>query len=73
VSIFPKTGGINDFFPEDYPYSFNQFDYDDLTKKISSLSNQKQINIFSKKNKDYIQKLLERNYLLKKFQEIIDE
>ena len=34
-SIFPKTGGIEEFFPDDYPLAFSQFDYQDLVKKIN--------------------------------------
>ena len=38
-SIFPKYGGMSEFFPNDYPYSFTQFDYEDLHKKILLLNN----------------------------------
>lgn len=33
-SIFPKSGGIEEFFPTGYPLSFNQFDYEELCKKL---------------------------------------
>ena len=36
-SIFPKTGGISEFFPKNYQFSFKQFDYEDLTSKIKGI------------------------------------
>ena len=32
-SIFPSFGGMAEFFPDNYKFSFKQFDYDDLLKK----------------------------------------
>ena len=32
-SIFPKFGGMGEFFPKNYELVFNQYDYEDLTKK----------------------------------------
>ena len=40
-SIFPSYGGINEFFPNNYPYSFNQFDYKNLSEKIKLLEDDK--------------------------------
>ena len=33
-SIFPNFGGLKEYFPEEYPLSFEQFDYDNLKEKI---------------------------------------
>ena len=33
-SIFPRFGGIHEFFPPETKLSFQQYDYQDLTKKI---------------------------------------
>jgi glycosyltransferase involved in cell wall biosynthesis len=38
ISIYPSFGGMNEFFPEDYKYSFEQFNYTDLEKKLSLLN-----------------------------------
>ena len=35
ISIFPSYGGMEDFFPEDYIYKFEQFNYLDLVKKLT--------------------------------------
>jgi hypothetical protein len=33
-SIFPRFGGIHEFFPHDAKLSFTQYDYEDLSQKI---------------------------------------
>jgi hypothetical protein len=33
-SIFPRFGGIHEFFPPESKLSFQQYDYQDLTQKI---------------------------------------
>ena len=38
-SIYPSFGGIDEFFPKEYTFSFKQFDYEDLEKKIMLLGN----------------------------------
>jgi glycosyltransferase involved in cell wall biosynthesis len=38
ISIYPSFGGMNEFFPEDYNYSFEQFNYKDLEKKLNLLN-----------------------------------
>ena len=32
--IFPRFGGMLEYFPEDYEYSFEQYNYKDLVEKI---------------------------------------
>ena len=34
ASLFPDSGGINEFLPNDYEFIFEQFNYEDLEKKI---------------------------------------
>ena len=36
-SIFPRSGGIEEFFPSNYPLTYKQFDYSQLSKKIKEL------------------------------------
>ena len=36
-SIFPDSGGIKEFFPENYKYMYQQFNYKDLENKINLL------------------------------------
>jgi len=83
-SIFPKSGGISEFFPKNYDLSFDQFDYNQLRSKINYLtsgenfSNQKVVDIKNKKsigdrNKEYIEKYLDKNKLQISFEEYLSE
>lgn len=42
-SIYPSFGGMDEYFPNKYTFKFNQFDYEDLIKKIKQLRNKKQL------------------------------
>ena len=72
-SIFPKFGGIYEFFPKDTPLSFKQYNYDDLTLKLNELNNEEKILSEGKKNREY----LLNNYGIKnyitKFMKAINE
>ena len=72
VSIFPKFGGMSEFFPSDYPYSFKQFDYEDLTEKLNLIQNQQLLNKHSMTVKDYIYEKLDESTIYKKFNKIIE-
>jgi len=72
-SIFPKTGGIEEFFPENYKLSFKQFDYTDLQNKLSLLSNSEMLNSIGEKNKNFVSSNLSFEELNSKFEKIINE
>ncbi|MDC0595383.1 glycosyltransferase family 4 protein [Acidimicrobiia bacterium] len=83
-SIFPKSGGISEFFPENYDLSFVQFDYNQLKSKINYLtsgkdfSNQESVDIKNQKspgdrNKEYIEKYLDKKKLQISFEEYLNE
>lgn len=57
-SIFPKFGGMGEFFPKNYELVFNQYDYEDLTKKINLLDNAEYLVDVSKDVKKHIQDVL---------------
>ena len=67
-AIFPKTGGLNEFFPKNYQLSFNQFQYDDLGKKIKflflNLENSKKIGI---QNFDFIEKNYSKEKIMSQY------
>ena len=72
-SIFPLTGGIDEFFPKDYKFSFKQYDYDDLKKKIIlSLDNKQVLKIGLEANK-YIKDNLNEELQIKKIVKILNE
>ena len=72
-SIYPKTGGISEFFPNDYKFSFNQFDYKDLEEKIKLIISSKNLEEVGAENKKYINMYLDKKILLEKFENLINE
>jgi len=71
-SIFPKTGGIEEFFPDRYIFSFEQFNYQDLTEKLNLLSDKKLSENIGKKNNDYIKDFLDIKSYDRNFKEIVE-
>ena len=71
-AIFPDTGGIKEFFPDNYSLSFKQFDYKELTAKLENLSNQDFMKKIGEENKKFIKDYLDGDYLIQKLNEIID-
>jgi len=69
-SIFPNTGGIFEFFPENYPLSYKKFDQSDLINKLKLISNEEIINELSVLVKENIEVKLSENMLLEKFSNI---
>ena len=72
-SIFPLTGGISEFFPDDYDLAFQQYDYRDLEKKLMLLNNSTLLQTYSKKNKQYILNYLDENKMIKTFEKAFKE
>ena len=70
-AIFPQTGGIAEFFPENYNFSFEQFNYLDLEKKISNLS-KSNLSKIGQLNREYLQDYLNEKRLDLKFEEVIN-
>tara|TARA_B110000444_G_scaffold258843_1_gene300853 strand:- start:1080 stop:2231 length:1152 start_codon:yes stop_codon:yes gene_type:complete len=71
-SIFPRSGGIEEFFPKNYSLSFEQFDYEDLERKIKSISNTSGLEEMGLENKKYIFNYLNEKKLIDSFNMIID-
>lgn len=72
-SVFPKNGGIAEFFPEDYPLSFEKNNYFDLKNKLNLLLDSSYIEDIGKKNKKFIEKKLDEKNLISIFNNVIDE
>ncbi len=72
-SIFPKSGGIEEFFPKNYELSFDQFNYHSLEKKLKLILNQELMIKTGEENKEYISKYLSEDALISKFQRILNE
>jgi len=72
-SIFPRFGGISEFYPSESKLSFEQFNYEDLKQKINLLSNSELLEIEGKNNKNFILDILDRDNLIEHFKKIINE
>ena len=71
-SIYPKTGGISEFFPDNYKLSFKQYDYKDLENKILLLDKIDLLKV-GQRNKVYIENYLDKEILNNKLDKIFNE
>ena len=69
-SIFPDTGGIKEFFPNQYGLAFKLFDYEELINKLKLLNNTKEAALIGAENKRFINNYLNENRLKKIFMSI---
>lgn len=69
-SVFPDTGGVLEFFPENYPLSYKKFDQADLINKLKLISNKDLHNQLSFLVKENIEVKLSDSVLLEKFNNI---
>jgi hypothetical protein len=72
VSIYPSFGGMDEFFPQDYSYSFKQFDYEDLTKVLNLLEDENVYQVAVQDVKNYIFNKLNKNKIDNQFLEILN-
>ena len=70
-SIFPLFGGMGEFFPNDYSYAFEQFNYVDLQKKIINLFDDEIYNYEKNRVQNYIISKLDEEKQLEIFSEIL--
>ena len=70
ISIFPDSGGIKEFFPLKYEYCFVSDDYGDLKQKLLSLVENSNNLEIGRRNKEFIEQLLNENNLLNNFEMI---
>ena len=71
-SIYPETGGISEFFPDNYKLSFKQYDYEDLENKILLLDKIDLLKV-GQQNKTYIKNYLDKEILNNKLDKIFNE
>ena len=64
--IFPDTGGISEFLPENYKFLFEQYNYDELKKIMLKIINS-DLNKIGNENKLFTQNILNRENLLEIF------
>ena len=69
-SVFPSSGGILEFFPLKYSLSFEQFNYNDLVKKLNFINNHEIMKKISYENINFIETYLDREKILKTFNSV---
>ena len=73
ASLFPDSGGINEFLPSDYEFIFEQFNYEDLKNKLNLLNNDNLRKTNALKAHKFIKLKLEKDNILNQFNQIIDK
>ena len=71
-SIYPSFGGLDEYFPEDYKFSFEQFNYSDLIEKIELLENKILLKEESKRIHNYIIENMSSETLKRNFESILN-
>lgn len=65
-SIYPSFGSMNEFFPNDYELSFEQFNYLSLTKKLNLIEDKTMLSKLSSEVYDYVEAFISDKHLQKK-------
>lgn len=71
-SIYPSFGGLDEYFPEDYKFSFEQFNYSDLIEKIELLQNKILLKEESKRIHNYIIENMSLEIVKRNFESILN-
>ena len=73
LSIYPSFGGMDEFFPENYEFAFEQYNYNDLKNKFILLTDKEVRKNSINKVTVYTQKLLNENIIRNKFIKVFEE
>ncbi len=72
-SIFPNSGSIVEFFPDNYILKYKQFDYRDLLFKLSFLHDEERLLKISKIVSNFSSEQLSNDFLMEKFNAVFYE
>ncbi len=72
-SIFPSFSGMEEYFPEDYEFSFEQFNYGELKEKIELLKDKEKLDHRSKDVFGHLYEMINKDKLLLDFNRLIKE
>ena len=72
-SVFPRNGGIGEFFETDYKLSFESGNIDDLKSKLALLNSSEILNTISSTNYQYLNNLLNEYDYISNFERILNE
>ena len=70
-SIFPNFGGVGEYFPENYSFSFEQYDYEQLREIIEILDDDELVHEEGMKAFKYINSLITENDTVNTFNNLI--
>ena len=73
LSIYPSFGGMDEFFPENYEFSFEQYNYNDLKNKFILLTDKEVRKNSLNKVTVHTQKLFNENKIRNKFIKVFEE
>lgn len=71
-SIFPKFGGVQEYFPHDYIFSFEQYNYEDLIEKIELLHSNKLVASEGQRAHKFLNKLIQEKEIIKNLDRLMD-
>ena len=71
--MFPEFGGMPEFFNDEYSLMFEQYNYDELTKKINQVSSLRYSNDIGNMNMNYIKTIINEEKNLEKFNLFLNE
>ena len=69
-SIFPRRGGIEEFFPKSYELMFEPDNYEDLIKKLKIVEQSEALKKIGSKNKEFIEKLISEKKVISNLENI---
>ena len=73
LSIYPSFGGMDEFFPDNYEFAFEQYNYNDLKNKFILLTDKEVRKNSINRVTVHMQKLLNENTIRNKFIKVFEE
>lgn len=71
-SIYPSFGGMDEYFPPKYEFSFKQYDSSDLQSKIKKLNDKKLLKNESSRVYFHLNKTLDQSKIFESFEKVLD-
>ena len=73
LSIYPSFGGMDEFFPEGYEFSFKQFEYEDLKEKLLLIKDINAVNRSTKKLLEHTNNIFDSSKFFNNFNNLFDK
>ena len=72
-AVFPKFGGMSEFYPDDYEFKFEQYNYSDLSSKLIQLNEHENIKDISNNVFEKARSLFDEKVMVKKFRDLLSK